>query len=37
MFFILYIQFAVSEKGWSNIFLIIQKQPMEVLCEKKCC
>ena len=33
-FYILYIQFAVSEKACSNIFLLTQKQSPEVFCEK---
>ena len=36
LYIILYIQFAVSKKAGSNIFLLIQKQPPEVLCEKRC-
>ena len=34
-FYTLYIQFAVSEKAWSNIFFLIQKQSLQVLCEKR--
>ena len=34
-FDVLYIQFAVSEKASSNIFLLIQKQSLELLCEKR--
>ena len=34
MFFYIFIQYALSEKAWSSIFLLIQKQPPELFCEK---
>ena len=35
--YILYnIQFGVSEKAWSNTFLLIQKQSPDVFWEKRC-